>query len=100
MNLGETVTYCCLEEVVLMLECPYTHCVCPVPFGGRAGYNRDASHVFPQGVLTAIILVGGGAGNGGVRAAARFKAIIPLCSVAISTLSGAGSDPKLLEQKP
>ena len=28
-------------------------------FGGRAGFDVDASHILPQGVLAAITLVGG-----------------------------------------
>ena len=68
-------------------------------FGGRAGF---ASHVFPQCVLAAITLVGGVAGDGGARAGARTPAGagLHLCSAAIISLSGLGSDPKLLEQKP
>ena len=29
-------------------------------FGWRAEFDMDASHLFPQGVLAAITLVGGG----------------------------------------
>lgn len=38
---------------------PYTHCMCPVPFGGKDGFDMDESHVFPQEVLAVNILVGG-----------------------------------------
>ena len=71
----------------------------PNAFGRRAGFDVDASHVFPQGVLAAIALVGGGAGDGGASAGARCEIGFPLCSVAITALSGTGSAPKLLEQK-
>ena len=38
----------------------------PSTFAGRAGFDVDASHVFPQDVLAAGTLVWGGAGEGGV----------------------------------
>ena len=76
---------------------PYTHCV-PSAFSGRAGCKS----CLPQVVLTTRTLVGGGPGAGGARAGIGFisEAGLPLCSVAITSLLGAGSDPKLLEQKP
>ena len=40
----------------------------PSAFYGRVGFDMDAIHIFPQGVLAAITLVGGGAGDGGARA--------------------------------
>ena len=42
----------------------------PSRFGGRAGSDVSRSHIFPQGVLAAITLVGGGAGDEGARARA------------------------------
>ena len=72
----------------------------PNAFGGRAGFGVDASHIFPQGVLAAIILAGGGAVDRGARAEDRCEAGLPLCSVAKTALSGVRSNPKLLEQKP
>lgn len=51
-------------------------------------FDVDAIHVFPQGLLVAFTLVGGGA-----------KDRLLTCSVVITTLSGMGSDHKLLEQK-
>ena len=39
----------------------------PSAFGGRAGFDVDARHVFPQGVLAAITLGGGRAGDGGLE---------------------------------
>ena len=53
--------------------------------------------VFPQGVLVAINLVGGGAGDGGARAGVECEARLPPCSVVITALSGVASDGKLLE---
>ena len=48
----------------------------------------NMSYVFPQVVLAAIILVGGGAGDGGARAGASYEAGVPLCSVAVTVLWG------------
>ena len=59
-----------------------------------------ARHVFPQGVLAVTALVGGGTEDGGSRAGARFELGLYLYSVAINTLSGVRSVPRLLEQKP
>ena len=41
----------------------------PRAFDGRAGFDVDANHIFPQGVLAAISLVEVRAGDGGARAA-------------------------------
>ena len=38
-----------------------------IAFGGRAGFEVDESHVFPQDVLTTYILLGSGAVIGGNR---------------------------------
>ena len=84
MNLGETVTYCGLEGVFLCGRVPIW--TVSNAFGRRAGFDEDASHIFPQGVLAAMTLVGGGAGDGGARA--RCEAGPPLCSVASNTLLG------------
>ena len=99
MNLGETVTYCCLKG------CSYAgpflyRCSVSTAFGGRAGFDVDPSHIFPQGLLAAITLVGGGARDGEARAGAQCEAGLPFCSVAVTALPGVGSEPKLLEQKP
>ena len=69
----------------------------PSTFGGRAGFDVNASHIFPEGVLAAIPLAGGRAGEGGARAGARCEPGLPLCSVATTVLSGVRSDCKLLE---
>ena len=76
----------------------YRLCV-PNAFGGIAGFDMDASHIFPQGVLAAITLIGGGAGAREPRASSGCEAGLPCCSMAITTLLGVGSDPTLLEQK-
>ena len=72
----------------------------PNAFGGRAGFDVDGSHAFPQGVLTAITLVGCVADDGGARTCAGCEVGLLLCSVVITAMSGAGSAPKLLKQKP
>ena len=82
-----------------MWEWPYTDCV-PSAFGGRAGFDVDISHVFPQCVLAAITLVGSGVGDGEARTGTGCEAGLPLFTVAVTTLSGTGSDLNLLEQKP
>ena len=48
----------------------------------RAGFDVDVNHIFPQGVLTALVLVGSGAGGGGMRAEAGCEAKLPRYSVA------------------
>ena len=40
--------------------------------------------IFLQGVLAALLLVGGGAGDGGARAGAACEVGLPFCSVAIT----------------
>ena len=69
-------------------------------FGWRAGSDMSTCHIFLQGVLAAISLVGGTSGDGGSRARAGCEPGSLLCSVASTTLFGMGMCPKLLEQKP
>ena len=45
--------------------------MCPVVLG-RAGSVVSMGHIFPQGVLAALTLVGGGAGDGGPRAPGKY----------------------------
>ena len=45
----------------------------PSGFGGRARFDVNTSHVFPLDVLAAIILIGGGAGDGRAKARARCE---------------------------
>ena len=55
--------------IVILKECSYVGaslcrlCV-PKTFGGRAGSDVDTSHIFPQGVLATVILLGDVAGDG------------------------------------
>lgn len=57
MNLGETVTYCSFGDMFLCGSILYRFHV-PTAFTWRAGFDMDTSHVFPQGVLVAIALIG------------------------------------------
>ena len=50
----------------------------PSAFGGKAEFDVNAYHIFPQGVLVAITLLGGVAGDEGARACAKFEASLPL----------------------
>ena len=57
-----------------------------------------SSYLGPS-VLAAITLLGCGAGDEEARVVTQCEVHLSICSVAITTLLGAGSDPKLLEQK-
>ena len=72
----------------------------PSAFDGGARFEVDANRILPQSVLAAITLVESGAGEGGARTGAGCEMGHPFCSAAVTDLSGVGSDPKLLEQKP
>ena len=63
----------------------------------RAGFDMGASHIFPQGVLAALPFREGVFGVGVYKACAESEAGLPLCSMAVSALSGVGFAPKLLE---
>ena len=82
--------------IVVLKGCSYVGaslCRLHVPsvLGGRAGFDVDASHVFPQGVLAAITLVGCVAGIGVARACSGYEEGVPLCSVAVTALSRLGA---------
>lgn len=58
-------------------------------FDGRTGFDLNTSHVFPQGALRAVTLLGDGVRTEGVGAGARCEPVLlPLCSVAITVLLG------------
>lgn len=63
----------------------------------KADFDMDASHIFPQGVLATIILIGSVVGVGRFKAYTVHKARLPLCSMAIAALSGVGSATLSLE---
>ena len=54
----------------------------------------DASHVFPQGVLAMVLLIGDVIGVGVSGACAILRCI---CSVVVTVLSGIATAPHLLE---
>ena len=66
-------------------------------FGAKAVFGMDACHVFPQGVLALLPLIGGVIGVVVTRACTGCWAGPPLCSVVVTALSGAGSAPQLLK---
>ena len=102
MKLGERVTYPGLEvkwcPCVGVSLCSLLHV--PGGFSERASSEMSRGHIFPGGVLAAITLVGGRAGDGGARAKAKCELGLLLCSMAATTLLGAGAGPNMLEQKP
>ena len=71
----------------------------PSTFDGRTGFDVDANHIFPQGVLAALTLVGCGAGNGGTRAAQGVRWDFLSAQWLSPPCQGQGLI-KLLEQKP
>ena len=87
MNLGETVIYyglkgCFYVGVPLcsLLECNI--------FGERAAFGMDACHVFPQGVLAPVLLIGGVFIVVLKRAHTGCWVGPPLCSVGFTALLG------------
>lgn len=90
------VTYCGLQGVFLCSSVPTLF---SSAFGERVGFDMDASYVFPQSVLAAITLIGGGTGGQVGRVGGQCEGGFSVCSVAVITQSGVGSHPKLLEQK-
>lgn len=62
MSLVKTVTYPSLAGSPWVGVSQYSLCV-PRDFRVRPGSEMSMSHVFPQGVLAAITLVGGGTGD-------------------------------------
>ena len=69
-------------------------------FDVRAGFDVDASRIFPQGVLDAITLIGDVVGFGGPKAYPGCKAGLPFCSMTVTVLPGVESTPNLLESNP
>lgn len=59
----------------------------------------NTRHVFSQGKLTAITLVGGRAGDGVARARTTCEPELSICLAAFTPLSGVSSGSKFLEEK-
>ena len=72
----------------------------PSGFGGRAGSDMHVSYVFTQGALTAITMVGGGAGDRGARIRAKCELGLLPGSAVITAVIWVWSGPKLLDPKP
>lgn len=87
----------CSWRCTLLWECPSANLICPT-FGAMAGFEVDASHIFPWVVLAVATLVAHRAGDGG--ASTTMEEELPLLSEAITALWCVGSDSALLEQSP
>ena len=87
MKLDETVTYGGLEGMPLCGSVPIQS-ACTLWLWRDCWIDVNRSHVFSEGVLTAIRLVAGGTRAGGAGARTRFEPVLPLCSVAITALQG------------
>jgi len=73
--------------------------MCPVVLVGELDFDMNPSHIFLQGVLTNITSLEGRAMERVVRTRGRSEPRLPLCSVAVPTLSLVGLRSKLLKQK-
>lgn len=72
---------------------------CASGFDGIPGSEVIRGHVFPQGVLEAVILVGITSGVGGAGARDRCEPALVLYSLAVTTLLEVVPGSKVLEQK-
>lgn len=71
--------------MAVLKKCPYVgaslyNLYVPSGLGGRAGFDVNRSIFFPPGVLAAITLVGGGAGEGVAKARTSVRWVFPLVS--------------------
>ena len=71
MKFVEIFTYPDLEWGILVCECLYVVCKCPVALVGKAGSEVSKDPIFSWGVLAAVILVRGRAGVERARDRAR-----------------------------
>lgn len=69
-------------------------------FGGRAGLGKDSSQFFPQSLLDIILLIGGVVGIVISGAHAGCEMGLPLCSMAVTALSGQGLLPSCWVRSP
>ena len=82
VNLRGRVTFCGLEGLFLCQNIPLKT-ACDQYLWQRAGFDVDDSHIFPQGRLTAVTLVGDVAGDGEARVCVGCEVGLALCSMAI-----------------
>ena len=64
MHLSEIVTYFSFKGMLLCRNVPVQTALSSA-FSGKARFDKDVSHNFPQGLLAALTFVGGGARDGG-----------------------------------
>ena len=70
--------------------------MCPMVLVGQLGFDMSPGHIFSQGVLATTTSLGGRTMVRVVRTGGRNEPRLPLLSVAIPTLSGAGLRSELL----
>lgn len=99
MKFVEIFTYPDLEWGILVCECLYVVCKCPVALVGKAGSEVSKDPIFSWGVLAAVILVRGRAGDGGARAQPGESWLLP-CSVAVTSLSGCQQSSRCWTRSP
>ena len=68
-------------------------------FRGRADFDVDDCHIFPQGMLTTISIVVSDTGDGLARAGIQYEAGLSLCSVTISPEPNLGLSPSCWSPK-
>ena len=88
MKLGETVA-CPHLEGMSCVRMSLCNLFVPDSSGGRAGSEIRRDSVFCWGIL-----VGGGAGDGGVRARVKCEPGLLLCSIEATALFGVGGEGK------
>ena len=97
MKLNGKVTYGGLEDISLYGSI-LIHLQGSSDFDSRAGFDLNTSHVFLQGVLSAIILLGGGVRDEGPEPGVSQG--FPSAQWPSQSYFRAWVSPKLLEQKP
>ena len=101
MNLSETVIYFHFKRMLLCRNAPIQTAL-PNAFSGKARFDMDISHIFPQGLLAALSFVGGGAGDGGGQSVHSAWAGTHTSAEAVtgnSAASGTGLSPPYLQGK-
>lgn len=78
------------------MEVPLCRLCVPSISGVRAGFDVDASRVFPHGVLATVTLMEGVAAARGARDCAGCEPGLPLCSLSVAAPSGVEFAPTLL----
>ena len=82
-----------------MWECPsvaFVDLFIYLFIGRRTVLGFDACRLFPQHILAVFPLIGSVVGIGGCKACVGYEVGFPLCSVAVTILSGAGPAPQVM----